>query len=80
MISTFRIQRVSPIPDLIASSSNTFAVIETVMNRVPVDIRQAVHDFVHPKSSAAQRRAILLKKGLLRSTVDELEILSDTSE
>ncbi|KAF8186819.1 hypothetical protein BJ912DRAFT_1022739 [Pholiota molesta] len=55
-------------------------IIETVMNRVPVDIRQAVHDFVHPKSSAAQRRAILLKKGLLRSTVDELEILSDTKE
>jgi translation initiation factor 2-alpha kinase 4 len=32
------------------------------------------------KSSWAQKRAMLLKKGLLRSTVDELEVLSDTSD
>lgn len=56
-------------------------VIDAFMNRVPLDIRQAVHEIVYPsKSTAAQKRTALLKKGLLRSTIDELEILSDTSE
>ena len=51
------------------------------MNRVPLDIRQAVHEIVYPsKSTAAQKRTALLKKGLLRTTIDELEILSDTSK
>jgi eukaryotic translation initiation factor 2-alpha kinase 4 len=32
------------------------------------------------KSSASQKRVLLLKKGLLRSTVDELEALMETGE
>lgn len=49
------------------------------MGRVPQDIRDSVLEIItQAKSSWAQKRAMLLKKGLLRSTVDELEVLSDT--
>lgn len=49
------------------------------MSRVPQDIRDSVLEIItQTKSSWAQKRAMLLKKGLLRSTVDELEVLSDT--
>jgi len=48
------------------------------MGRVPHDIRDPVVEIItQAKSSWAQKRAMLLKKGLLRSTVDELEVLSD---
>jgi len=51
------------------------------LNRVPHDIRDSVLEIItQAKSSWAQKRALLLKKGLLRSTVDELEVLSDTDE
>ncbi|KAH9994612.1 hypothetical protein BJV77DRAFT_1059858 [Russula vinacea] len=54
-------------------------VIELALSRVPHDIRDSVIEIItQAKSSWAQKRAMLLKKGLLRSTVDELEILSDT--
>jgi hypothetical protein len=54
-------------------------VIELALNRVPHDIRDSVLEIItQAKSSWAQKRALLLKKGLLRSTVDELEVLSDT--
>ncbi|KAF8959858.1 kinase-like domain-containing protein [Flammula alnicola] len=57
-------------------------LVEIAMNRVPADIRSAVVDILlHPsKSSASQKRTLLLKKGLLRSTADELEILSEAEE
>ncbi|KAF8483387.1 hypothetical protein DFH94DRAFT_307281 [Russula ochroleuca] len=56
-------------------------VIELALSRVPHDIRDSVIEIIiQAKSSWAQKRAMLLKKGLLRSTVDELEILSDTDE
>jgi translation initiation factor 2-alpha kinase 4 len=49
------------------------------LSRVPQDIRDSVLEIItQAKSSWAQKRAMLLKKGLLRSTVDELEVLSDT--
>ena len=49
------------------------------MSRVPQDIRDSVLEIItQAKSAWAQKRAMLLKKGLLRSTVDELEVLSDT--
>jgi len=48
------------------------------LSRVPQDIRDSVLEIItQAKSSWAQKRAMLLKKGLLRSTVDELEVLSD---
>jgi eukaryotic translation initiation factor 2-alpha kinase 4 len=59
--------------------ADCYQVIELALNRVPHDIRDSVIEIIiQAKSSWAQKRAMLLKKGLLRSTVDELEILSDT--
>lgn len=56
-------------------------IIDSALNRIPEDMRNHVVDVItQTKSSWAQRRSILLKKGLLRSTVDELEILSDFDE
>ncbi|KAH9956146.1 hypothetical protein BC827DRAFT_1139950 [Russula dissimulans] len=56
-------------------------VIELALSRVPHDIRDSVIEIIlQVKSSWAQKRAMLLKKGLLRSIVDELEVLSDTVE
>jgi len=53
-------------------------VVELALSRVPQDIRGSVLEIItQAKSSWAQKRAMLLKKGLLRSTVDELEVLSD---
>jgi hypothetical protein len=34
-----------------------------------------IETLTEPKLSAPQRRTMLLKKGLLKSTVDELEVL-----
>lgn len=48
------------------------------MNRVTADARSSVAEIIlQSKSTPAQKRALLLKKGLLRTTVDELEILSE---
>ena len=59
--------------------ADCYQVIELALGRVPHDIRDSVIEVIMQiKSSWAQKRAMLLKKGLLRSTVDELEILSDT--
>ncbi|KAK2467467.1 hypothetical protein APHAL10511_000322 [Amanita phalloides] len=56
-------------------------IIELALSRLPPGQRSGVVDILHqPKSSASQKRALLLKKGLLRSTADELEILSDTDD
>jgi len=59
--------------------ADCYQVIELALNLVPHDIRNSVIDIItQVKSTWAQKRAMLLKKGLLRSTVDELEILCDT--
>lgn len=58
-----------------------YLVIEMALNRVPAESRATVADTLNqPKSSIMQKRALLLKKGLGRSTADELEILSDVGE
>ncbi|TDL16229.1 Serine/threonine-protein kinase [Rickenella mellea] len=53
-------------------------VAEIAMNRVPKELRASVTDVLsQTKSSSSQKRASLLKQGLLRSTADELEVLSE---
>jgi translation initiation factor 2-alpha kinase 4 len=59
--------------------ADCYQVIELALSRVPHDIRDSVIEIImQAKSSWAQKRAMFLKKGLLRSTVDELEILGET--
>ncbi|KDR70022.1 hypothetical protein GALMADRAFT_255390 [Galerina marginata CBS 339.88] len=56
-------------------------IVEVALNRVPSDIRTAVIDIIwQSKSPPSQKRTLLVKRGLLRSTADELEILSDVEE
>ncbi|KAJ3566582.1 hypothetical protein NP233_g6910 [Leucocoprinus birnbaumii] len=56
-------------------------IIELVMNRIPDIHRSAVVEIINQtKSSSSQKRALLLRKGLLRSITDELEILSEVDE
>ena len=51
------------------------------MNRVTADLRSSVTEIIlQSKSTPAQKRALLLKKGLPRTTVDELEILSEVGQ
>jgi len=51
------------------------------LSRLPAGQRTAIVDILNQaKSSAPQKRALLLKKGLLRSTADELETLSDADD
>jgi hypothetical protein len=78
---TYLILRVMPLPLISAAVfvADCYQVIELALSRVPHDIRDSVIEIImQAKSSWAQKRAMLLKKGLLRSTVDELEILCDT--
>lgn len=63
------------------SNANRSQVIELALSRVPHDIRDSIIEVImQVKPSWSQKRAMLLKKGLLRSIVDELEVLSDTGE
>lgn len=56
-------------------------IIETAFQRITPELRPAVTDILNQtKSSPSQKRALLLKKGLLRSTADELEVLSSSDE
>ena len=56
-------------------------MVEIALNRVPADARSSVAEIIlQSKSTPAQKRALLLKKGLLRITVDELEILSEVGQ
>ncbi|KAG6834919.1 hypothetical protein H0H93_006386 [Arthromyces matolae] len=62
--------------DIHISHSN---IIELILTRLPSGQRHAVTDILtQSKSNVAQKRALLLKRGLLRSTADELELLSET--
>jgi len=57
---------------------HVFPVVELALSRIPEDLRASVIEIINQsKSSASQKRASLLKKGLLRSTADELEILAE---
>jgi hypothetical protein len=76
---TYLILRVMSLINTAIFVADCYQVIELAMNRVPHDIRDSVIEIImQAKSTWAQKRAMLLKKGLLRSTVDELEILCDT--
>ena len=56
-------------------------VVDLALNRIPNDVRPAVIDIMNQsKSSPSQKRALLLKKGLLRSTTDELEVLAEVGK
>ncbi|EGN94241.1 hypothetical protein SERLA73DRAFT_126224 [Serpula lacrymans var. lacrymans S7.3] len=56
-------------------------IVDLALNRIPLDLRPAVIDIINQsKSSAFQKRTSLLKKGLLRSTADELEVLAEVDE
>ncbi len=56
-------------------------VVDAVLSRLPAAHKSAIVEIINqPKSSTSQKRALFLKKGLLRSTADELEVLSDTCE
>lgn len=55
---------------------NPFQVIQIMLARIPEDLRPAVIEILtEPKLTSSQRRTMLLKKGLFKSTVDELEAL-----
>jgi len=48
------------------------------MNRIPLDARTSVIETIQlPKSTPAQKRSLLTKKNLLRTTIDEIELLSE---
>ncbi|KAG6890525.1 hypothetical protein C0995_007725 [Termitomyces sp. Mi166 len=60
---------------------NAPLVVELILTRLPSGQRHAVTDIlIQPKSTISQKRALLLKRGLLRSTADELELLTDIDE
>ncbi|KAG6861795.1 hypothetical protein C0993_002616, partial [Termitomyces sp. T159_Od127] len=66
----------APNYDIHISHSN---IVELILNRLPPSQRHAVTDILtQPKSTISQKRALLLKRGLLRSTADELELLTET--
>ncbi|KAF7297638.1 hypothetical protein MKEN_01386800 [Mycena kentingensis (nom. inval.)] len=57
------------------------SIVRIIVERIPAELRTAVQEILaQSKSSPSQKRANLLKKGLLRSIADELEITSDTDE
>ncbi|CAK5281348.1 unnamed protein product [Mycena citricolor] len=57
------------------------SIVRIICERIPADVRMSIMDIVgNNKSSTSQKRALLLKKGLLRSTADELETLADPDD
>jgi len=56
-------------------------VVDLALSRIPEELRSSVIEIINQsKSTAPQKRASLLKKGLLRSTTDELEALVEIGE
>jgi hypothetical protein len=77
----YRTLRVSSLLLLITFVGFIGVVIDMSMNRIAEDQRQTAIDIMgQTKSTWAQKRAMLLKKLFLRSTVDELEVLDDSGE
>jgi translation initiation factor 2-alpha kinase 4 len=75
---TFLIRMVASLISVVEYDTDYDKVVELALGRVPHDIRDPIIEIItQAKSSWAQKRAMLLKRGLLRSTVDELEVLSD---
>jgi translation initiation factor 2-alpha kinase 4 len=56
-------------------------VVDLALNRIPEELRSSVMEIINQsKSTVSQKRASLLKKGLLRSTTDELEVLAEIGD
>ncbi|TFK23737.1 other/PEK/GCN2 protein kinase [Coprinopsis marcescibilis] len=56
-------------------------IVDLAMERVPAEQRNAVVEILmQSKSSPSQKRALLLKKGLSRSSIDELELLNESED
>ncbi|KAG1724557.1 kinase-like domain-containing protein [Suillus lakei] len=56
-------------------------IVDLALNRIPEELRSSVIEIINQsKSTASQKRVSLLKKGLLRSTTDELEALAEIDE
>ncbi|KAJ6607583.1 kinase-like domain-containing protein [Mycena sp. CBHHK59/15] len=56
-------------------------IVHNVLDRIPSAQRSVIVEIIsQSKSSPSQKRALLLKKGLLRSTADELEALAEPDE
>ncbi|OBZ78007.1 Serine/threonine-protein kinase gcn2 [Grifola frondosa] len=56
-------------------------ILEFALDRVPAELRTAVTDILNQtKSSQSQKRSMLLRKGISRTVVDELEILTEISD
>ncbi|KAJ7650439.1 kinase-like domain-containing protein [Roridomyces roridus] len=57
------------------------SIVRIIFDRIPSDLHASILEIInHSKSSSAQKRALLLKKGLSRSMVDELEAMADPDE
>ncbi|KAJ7432513.1 kinase-like domain-containing protein [Mycena galericulata] len=62
--------------EILVSHSSIFRI---VFERIPSALRPSILEIISTtKSSSSQKRALLLNKGLLRSTADELEALADS--
>ncbi|KAF9527861.1 other/PEK/GCN2 protein kinase [Crepidotus variabilis] len=56
-------------------------IVEIMMNRIPGDARSGVIDTIQlPKSTPAQKRALLSKRNLSRITIDEIELLAEVAK
>ncbi|KAG2338792.1 hypothetical protein BDR05DRAFT_984599 [Suillus weaverae] len=56
-------------------------IADLALNRIPEELRSSVIEIINQsKSTAPQKRVSLLKKGLLRSTTDELEALAEIGD
>ncbi|KAG2126151.1 kinase-like domain-containing protein [Suillus cothurnatus] len=56
-------------------------IADLALNRIPEELRSSVMEIINQsKSTAPQKRVSLLKKGLLRSTTDELEALAEIGD
>ncbi|KAG1772238.1 hypothetical protein EV702DRAFT_1201626 [Suillus placidus] len=56
-------------------------IADLVLNRIPEELRSSVIEIINQsKSTTPQKRVSLLKKGLLRSTTDELEALAEIGD
>ena len=56
-------------------------MVDIALNRVPADARSSVVEIIlQSKSTPTQKRALLLKKGLPQTTVNDLEILSEVGQ
>ena len=55
-----------------------FSVVALALDRIPNELRATTIEIIsQTKPTSSQKRALLLKNGLLKSTADELEALAD---